>query len=39
MKNIADAVRLYIGDVLARGGSLPEIGTVSFTTLDFENAA
>ncbi len=39
MKNIADAVQLYIEDVLARGGSLPEIGTISLTTLDLEIAA
>jgi predicted RNase H-like HicB family nuclease len=39
MQNIADAVQLYIEDVVARGGSLPEIGTVSLTTLDVEIAA
>jgi len=35
MKIIGDAVQLYIEDILARGGSLPEIGTISLTTLDW----
>jgi len=39
MKNIADAVQLYIEGVLAREGLLPEIGKVSLTTLDLEIAA
>jgi predicted RNase H-like HicB family nuclease len=39
MRNIADAVQLTIEDILAEGGSLPEIGTVSLTTLKLDLAA
>ncbi|MCU0424308.1 MAG: type II toxin-antitoxin system HicB family antitoxin [Candidatus Kapabacteria bacterium] len=34
MTNIADAIHLYIEDILAEGGSVPEIGAVSLTTLE-----
>lgn len=39
MHNIHDAVQLYVEDVIARGDTLPEIGSVSFTTLDIKIAA
>jgi predicted RNase H-like HicB family nuclease len=36
MQNIADAVQLYIEDVVAQGSAIPEIGTLSLTTLEMK---
>jgi predicted RNase H-like HicB family nuclease len=34
LRNISDATRLNIEDILAEGGSIPTIGAISLTTLE-----
>jgi predicted RNase H-like HicB family nuclease len=34
LRNINDAIHLHIADILAEGGSVPEVGTFSLTTME-----